>query len=58
MIIGVDMGGINTRIGLVDEDIRLAGPCRVVLSLSFAEAPDAMAAFWRPLEDTLAPAGV
>jgi len=58
MILGVDMGGTNTRIGLVNEEMRLAGPCRVVPSRSFAKAPDTMAAFWQLLEDTLDHAGV
>ncbi len=53
MILGVDMGGTNTRIGLVSESFQLACPCRVVSSREFAWDPQPVRKLGRILMDYL-----
>ena len=58
MILGIDMGGTNTRIGLVDEAMRLIGTCSIIPSSSFAEAQEPMDAFWDQIQSYMIRVGV
>ncbi|MBQ6322422.1 MAG: ROK family protein [Lachnospiraceae bacterium] len=57
MILGIDMGGTNTRIGLVGDNMQLAGPCSIYASRELVCADDPADALWEMILDYLSGAG-
>ena len=57
MILGLDIGGTNTRFGLVGEDFSLSAPCRVMKSAEFACAENPFRKLAAILKEYLSIAG-